>query len=381
MSRIKKHRPSGRLVAIWGAVCLGVASVVSATVPAQTYHKYMVAKAALNSALQQPCLTVEQRVGLRKTVEAAQDAIQALIDKDNQGLPFPRPPKLNQKLQKLEDEITALDKLWFELQGPLQKALSKPFCPPPVQTPPPPPPPPNPPVPDPPKPPIVQVTKQPHHRSTTCPDCVDLARELNDASDSLIAAEAAGAPNQVQILAEVERLGDELNTCESKCPKPAQHASIMKRTSILAAIGGGAVTGIAITHAGGSDTPPSASTGTTIPSFLPFAGTLTGPMTLATDARTCAGSSEEYTENATVSLDRSGTGTLQLQAAFMRVYHLAVAANNTFTDNETFTFLGQPVPSGVTGSFTFASASSGTLTLQESTTFGSCTNTYRGTLR
>src|SRR6185437_11972314 len=95
-----------------------------------------------------------------------------------------------------------------------------------------------------------------------------------------------------------------------------------------------------------SDAPPA---GSALPLRQPFTGTFTGAMQLATDARTCAGSTPEYTENAAVALDQSNSGTIGLSAAFERRYPVTVDAAGTFSATAAFTYLGQPVPGTLSG--------------------------------
>lgn len=94
----------------------------------------------------------------------------------------------------------------------------------------------------------------------------------------------------------------------------------------------------------------------------------------------CQGSDSAYGESATVNLSSNGAGTITLTDTpnFQRVYQVngVTALNQMITANGTFSFLGASVPG--TLSVTFTSTTS--MTFSEKTNWGTCSNTYMGTL-
>jgi hypothetical protein len=130
-------------------------------------------------------------------------------------------------------------------------------------------------------------------------------------------------------------------------------------------------------------TPPGGGGGTTfVPTILN--GTLNGDMTLEANVQSgvhaaCAGSTQKYGENAVVNVNASGTGTITLNdtPGFQRIYNVTVTAlNQAVTSQGSFLFFGAPIPGSMTATFTSATQ----MTLRETTTYGSCANTYSGTL-
>ena len=93
----------------------------------------------------------------------------------------------------------------------------------------------------------------------------------------------------------------------------------------------------------------------------------------------CAGSDAKYGENAVVNVNASGVGTVTLNdtPGFTRVYNITVTAlNQTVTSQGTFSLFGAPIPGNITAVFTTVNQ----MTLKETTSYGSCSNTYSGTL-
>jgi hypothetical protein len=105
---------------------------------------------------------------------------------------------------------------------------------------------------------------------------------------------------------------------------------------------------------------------------------LLGQLRFVSPAASCAGSLNAYGETATINVNASGAGTFTMTdtPGFDRAYQVSIPSNLTFSSSGTFSFLGLAVP----GKLSVTISSTSKLTFQEATTYGSCTNTYGGTL-
>jgi len=112
-----------------------------------------------------------------------------------------------------------------------------------------------------------------------------------------------------------------------------------------------------------------------------FNGIWKGSISLA--ALSCAGSQADYGETLTINVNSSGVGTLTAtdSPGFDRQYAVTIPSSASFTSQGVFSFGGQQVPGQIAVTIA-AGTSNGTtsLTYTETTNWGSCTNTYGGTL-
>jgi len=85
-----------------------------------------------------------------------------------------------------------------------------------------------------------------------------------------------------------------------------------------------------------------------------------------------------YGESLTVDVNSQGAGSITVQDTpqFDRRYTVTIPASLAVSASGTFSFLGASIPGQL--SVTFASPTQ--LTFQETTTYGSCSNSYGGTL-
>ena len=92
----------------------------------------------------------------------------------------------------------------------------------------------------------------------------------------------------------------------------------------------------------------------------------------------CAGSTPSYGETMVINVNASGAGTATMKdtANFDRPYSVTIPSSLSFSAQGTFSFLGAPVP----GQLSVTINSVTQLTFQETTGYGSCSNTYGGTL-
>jgi hypothetical protein len=178
---------------------------------------------------------------------------------------------------------------------------------------------------------------------------------------------------------------------------PGVDTSVTWSSSNLAAATVNSITGFAITVAAGTTSITATSnfdhthfaSGTLIvtgPSFTSINGTYTGAATLTTNTATpgtlgtlptCAGSSTEYSEGISLSFNSSGVGTAAMMDAtsFPRSYSLTLNSSLMATATGSFPFLGTTVPGWIS-----MTATGTTLTFRETTQFGSCANSYAGSL-
>jgi hypothetical protein len=93
---------------------------------------------------------------------------------------------------------------------------------------------------------------------------------------------------------------------------------------------------------------------------------------------TCAGSSVDYTEQIAVNFGSNGSGTVQMNDTpqFQRTYNGMLAANGTFVSSGSFPFFDALIPTYL--KVTFVNGS--TITFVETSLWGTCANTYSGTL-
>lgn len=122
-----------------------------------------------------------------------------------------------------------------------------------------------------------------------------------------------------------------------------------------------------------------------LPVFSSYNGTWKGeakqvpvPFAPSHPGASCPGSTQSYAETATINVSASGAGTFTLTdtPGFDRPYQVTIPASLTFSGTGTFSFLGQPIP----GQLSVTINDSTHLTFQETTTYGSCSNTYGGQL-
>ena len=92
----------------------------------------------------------------------------------------------------------------------------------------------------------------------------------------------------------------------------------------------------------------------------------------------CAGSDQKYGETMTINVDASGSGTATItdSPGFDRAYNVTIPQTLTFSGSGTFSFLGAAVPAKLSATLNSVAQ----LTFTETTTWGSCSNTYGGTL-
>jgi len=122
-----------------------------------------------------------------------------------------------------------------------------------------------------------------------------------------------------------------------------------------------------------------------LPIFTSYNGTWKGeakavpvPFAPSHPAASCPGSTPSYAESAAINVNASGAGTFTLSdtPGFDRPYQVTIPANLTFSGSGTFSFLGQPIPGQLNVTINDATH----LTFQETTTYGTCSNTYGGQL-
>jgi hypothetical protein len=173
----------------------------------------------------------------------------------------------------------------------------------------------------------------------------------------------------------------------SSNPAVASLSAVPSATQLVTAVGNGTTT-IHVTLETVTDTADIPVTvNIQAPSLNSYNGTykgdanlqpLLGQLRFVSPASSCAGSLAAYGETATINVNASGAGTFTMTDTpnFDRAYQVTIPSNLTFSSSGTFSFLGLAVPGKL--SVTINSASK--LTFQEATTYGSCTNTYGGTL-
>jgi hypothetical protein len=95
-------------------------------------------------------------------------------------------------------------------------------------------------------------------------------------------------------------------------------------------------------------------------------------------AASCPGSSPGYAETAALNVNAAGAGTFTLTdtPGFDRAYQVTVPASLAFSGTGTFSLFGAPVPGQVNVTIDDATH----LTFKETTTYGTCSNTYGGQL-
>ena len=99
---------------------------------------------------------------------------------------------------------------------------------------------------------------------------------------------------------------------------------------------------------------------------------------LAFTPQSCAGSLNSYGESLTINVNASGAGTATVTdtPGFDRAYQVTIPSSLSFTGGGTFPFFGAPIP----GQLSVTISNLTQLTFQETTTYGSCSNTYGGQL-
>ena len=92
----------------------------------------------------------------------------------------------------------------------------------------------------------------------------------------------------------------------------------------------------------------------------------------------CAGSLGSYAETITINVNASGAGTATVTdtPGFDRAYSVTIPQSLSFTGTGSFPFFGLPIP----GQLQVTINSLTQLTFQETTTYGTCSNTYGGKL-
>ena len=173
-------------------------------------------------------------------------------------------------------------------------------------------------------------------------------------------------------------------------------------------IGGGALVTLPFVTASGSDSGGTSSGGGTVPppttvappasnttnicggvgsDLSPCSGSFVGDANLGPQAliitatvkpEQCAGSSASYGETIVVSVNASGVGSIAMQDAptFPRTYTGTLTAAGVFSASGTFPFFGSPIPGKLTVTWTDPKH----VNFTETTTYGSCSNTYAGPL-
>jgi hypothetical protein len=141
-----------------------------------------------------------------------------------------------------------------------------------------------------------------------------------------------------------------------------------------------------ITATSDADSTKSASASLTVTtSVASINGTYTGPVGLtgipapgAIQLSPCSGASLGYAESILIAIDTTGSGTVTLtdSPSFPRQYTVTVPPALAFSSSGTFPFLGSPIPGWLS-----ITVSGSTAAFVETLQYGSCTNSYGGTLR
>jgi uncharacterized membrane protein YgcG len=247
----------------------------------------------------------------------------------------------------------------------------------------------------------------------TNPSVAECARKTGGGGDDTVPAAAGptGNPALDDTVAEANKSADKASqqatdnatfaNGSTPDPKPNPNKKLLYGGLIAA---GGLGTALAVGHGGGGGgggttttgggttgggtSGGGTGTGTTFKAQMlntppQFKGDASGDTTKKLGSSTnafCAGSEAKYGETVSVTLDANGSGTITLDDTpnFQRVYNVTgvTGFGVTVKGSGTFSFFGAPIPGTLSVMFTSMTS----LTMTETTTYGSCSNTYTGTM-